>query len=134
VINIVAAHLRFSPKATSDPIPKRPAGRASGPCELRVCGTRPVRWFLASLVSVLALTYGDLATAAELGVKADRGSYRTVRRAPLLMPACRETPYAVLLGCAAAVPADPAVDSALIASSRAMRAVGRGPYPTLVGR
>ena len=85
-------------------------------------------------MSLPAITYGDLAVAAELGVKADRGSYRTVRRAPLLMPACRETPYAVLLGCAAAVPADPAVDSALIASSRAMRAVGRGPYPTLVGR
>jgi hypothetical protein len=52
----------------------------------------------------------------------------------VLMPACRETPYAVLLGCAFAIPANPAVDAALIASSRAMRAVGPGPYPTLVGR
>ena len=76
----------------------------------------------------------DLATAAELGAEANRGSYRSVRRAPVLMPACRETPYAVLLGCAFAIPADPAVDAALIASSRAMRAVGPGPYPSLVGR
>jgi hypothetical protein len=137
VRNIVAPHWKFLSQATSIPIPKV---SATGLHELRgrgrrhVRGTLRVRWFWPMLASLLAITYGDLTMAAELGIKEDRAGHRSVRRAPVLMPACRQTPYAVLLGCAPAVLADPVLDADILASSRAMRAVGPGPYPTRVGR
>jgi hypothetical protein len=94
-----------------------------------------------TLLLVLAITYSGHTTAAELRIQSEPGSrgpsHRSVvvrRQAPVLLPWCHETYYAVLLGCPPVAQVGNVVDPALYASSRAMRAIGAGPYPTLDGR